>query len=191
MTSIQTMARAMLFLLVILSGKDFSRVSSWSTRTPKFCVTAPYPYRTGQAKRHVAPLWMAEDLFADIAVTVKTSDFYSTFGEKVVDKNGKEFELGSVVRVCVDGLKAFQISSKGQGRYVDKIFVADVSDASNKYLVLPAGLRGTVTKVYDENVISANLPIQVKFNPGTNMEEGYDPPTAFLMHFMAHELECV
>jgi hypothetical protein len=180
------------FVLVVLCCMDLADAFARFSRTRAFDISTPHRRRTVVAKRPFASLFMAEDLFADIAVTVRTSDFHTTSGETVVDKNGKEFTVGSVIRVCVEGLKAYQINPKGQGAYGDdKKFVPDVSDAAKKFLLLPVGLRGTVTKVYDENVISANLPIQVKFSPGTNLEEGYDPPTALLMHFMAHEVECV
>lgn len=142
---------------------------------------------------------MVGDLFTDISVTVGGADYHtgsltsSSSGDKVVDKNGEEFTVGSIVRVSVDGLKAFQINNKGQGWFDEnKKFVPDVSESSKKkFLLLPIGLRGSVMKVYDENVVSANLPIQVKFNNGANTEEGYDTPASFLMHFMPNELECV
>jgi hypothetical protein len=40
-------------------------------------------------------------------------------------------------------------------------------------------------------VISANFPVQVKFQPGEHVEEGYDAPMPFLMHFLPEELECI
>lgn len=186
----------LVLLMAALFGMDFVDAFALSSMPSAFFALVPHRDRASVTVANkplvAAPLFMAEDLFADIAVTVRTSDFHDTFGETAVDKNGKEFTVGCVVRVCKDGLKAFQINVKGQGAYDDdKNFVPDVSDERKKCLVLPSGLRGTVTKVYDENVVSANYPIQVKFTPGTNTEEGYDIPTALLMHFMPQELECV
>lgn len=107
----------------------------------------------------------------------------------IQDANGQEFTKGSVVRVAVEGLKAFQIPPKGQGSYnQDKEFVAG---DGTRFLAVPVGLRGTVTKVYDTDTVSANLPVQVKFKPDENTDEGYAAPVAFSMHFMEHEVECV
>jgi hypothetical protein len=141
-------------------------------------------------------LGLQNDLFADLSVTIRTdvarNNIPTIVDNKVIDKNGREFIVGCIVRVCVDELKAYQVNAKAQGSYNDqKIFVPDTSAAKKKSLLLPLGLRGCVVKVYDENVISANLPIVVQFTPGENTEEGYDPPTAFRMHFTPQELECV
>lgn len=182
-------ALVLLLLLVLCAlnlANSITRITAFSTSTRQ-------RHRTASASNRVGPSFMTEDLFADIAVTVRTSDFHSSAaGDVLVDKNGKEISVACVVRVCVDGLKAYQINAKGQGMFDEKkIFVPDVSDSKKKCLALPMGLRGTVTKVYDENVVSANLPIQVKFTPGMNTEEGFDVPTALLMHFTAEEVECV
>ena len=136
------------------------------------------------------------DLFVDTAApTVRAGDFHVPgASDNVQDPNGKEFTAGAVVRVCVEGLKTFQISPKGLGYYDDdKNFVLETVEPETEKgsLKLPVGLRGTITKVYDDREISANYPVQVKFEPGVNTEEGYDPPVVFAMHFMAHELECV
>jgi hypothetical protein len=109
------------------------------------------------------------------------------------DKSGKEITSGAVVRVTVEGLKAFQIAPKGQGCYDSaKQFVPTPKESTTgKYLIVPAGLRGVVTKIYDMEVISANFPVQVKFQPGEHVEEGFEAPMAFLMHFLPEELECI
>jgi hypothetical protein len=109
------------------------------------------------------------------------------------DKSGKEITTGAVVRVCTDGLQAFQIPPKGQGSYDEsKQFVPlPKGSTTGKYLIVPAGLRGVVTKIYDMEVITANFPVQVKFQPGEHVEEGYEAPNAFLMHFLPEELECI
>jgi hypothetical protein len=111
----------------------------------------------------------------------------------VEDKNGKAIGVGAVIRVAVDNLKAYQVPAKGQGYFNDgKEFVLGPGDGERrtKNLKLPVGLRGVVTKVYDIDHISANHPIVVKFMPGNNVDEGYDPPVAFIMHFSPEEIEC-
>jgi hypothetical protein len=107
----------------------------------------------------------------------------------VHDDSGREYTVGAVVRVAKEGLKAFQVRPDAKGTFNDK--KEFVPDKKLKYLVLPVGMRGTVTKVYNINEISANLPVQVKFDPGENNDEGYDPPAPFIMHFEGSELECV
>jgi hypothetical protein len=110
------------------------------------------------------------------------------------DANGKAISLGIIVRVVKEGLKACQVPPKGKGSFdSDKNFVPMPEDSPRalRSLKLPVGIRGVVTKVYDERQIGANFPIQVKFVPGENTDEGYDPPVSFLMHFLANEIECV
>ena len=106
------------------------------------------------------------------------------------DFNGKDIAMGCIVRVSAKGLKAFQIQPKGRGSYdAAKAFVAD---SDSKYLVLPEGLRGKVTKTYnDMDEVSANFPVQVKFMPDQETDEGYAAPVPFLMHFTVDEVECV
>ena len=140
---------------------------------------------------------LKNDLFADVSVPIRTDGVHAIViptheGNQVLDQNGNEFQVDSVVRVSIDGLKAYHVNAKGQGSYNDKKeFVPDNSDSKKKYLLLPVGLRGIVKKVYDEDVISSNLPILVTFTPGENTEEGYDAPTKFLMHFTPFEIEVV
>jgi len=111
------------------------------------------------------------------------------------DEQGRDFAVGATVRVAKEGLRAFQIQPKGFGHFdATNTFVPnDDSSQPNglKSLLLPVGLRGTVTKVYDADDVCANFPIQVKFEPGKGTEEGYDPPAPFLMHFLTDELEAV
>lgn len=111
--------------------------------------------------------------------------------EPVLDATGQTVTVGDVVRVAVEGLEAYQISPKAKGSFNEKKeLVPDTSDPiGRRCLKLPVGLRGVVTKLYDVDEVSANFPIQVKFQPGINTEEGYDAPAAFLMHFESHEVE--
>ena len=109
------------------------------------------------------------------------------------DANGKVISVGIIVRIAKEGLKACQVPPKGKGSFdSDKKFVPMPKDSPRglRCLKLPVGIRGVVTKVYDERQIGANFPIQVKFVPGENTDEGYDPPVSFLMHFLANEIEC-
>ena len=109
------------------------------------------------------------------------------------DKGGNVFEVGGVVRVASEKLKAYQVPVDGHGSFNDdKQFVKAPEDGprASKNLVLPVGFRGVITKIYDTSDISANFPIQVKFTPGENVDEGFDPPVPFIMHFSPREIEC-
>lgn len=104
----------------------------------------------------------------------------------VVDANGKEFVVGGLIRVSSDDLKAYQVPLKGRGRFDAGKFV----EHDKPYMMLPVGLRGVVTKVYDVDDVSANFPVQVKFAPGENVDQ-VDTPVPFIMHFLATEIEVV
>ena len=107
-----------------------------------------------------------------------------------LDVNGKRVAVGMVVRMCKDGLRAFHVAKTAKGNFNDaKDFIAD---ETMNYLELPVGLRGVVTKVYEhEHEVSANFPIQVKFEASQYIEEGYDSPGKFLMHLDSAEVEIV
>jgi hypothetical protein len=148
-------------------------------------------------KNRTSHIFLKNDLFADVSVPIRTDGVHTSVlptlkGHQVLDQKGNEFHVDSIVRVSIDGLKAYHVNSKGQGSYNDqKEFVPDTSDSKKKNLLLPVGLRGIVKKVYDEDVISSNLPILVLFTPGEHADEGYDAPTKFLMHFTPFEIEVV
>jgi hypothetical protein len=108
------------------------------------------------------------------------------------NKNGEELTVGCVVQISVPDLRAFQVPSKGYGHFEDGTFVPLVIESStpraSKSLVLPVGMRGIVTKVYDpDGTLSVNLPVQVKFVP--DAYPGANPPISFLMHFETNEIE--
>ncbi|KAL7581215.1 hypothetical protein ACA910_005998 [Epithemia clementina (nom. ined.)] len=128
------------------------------------------------------------------SIRLSWSEFYSepttTKTSGLVDDNGKEFVVGGIARVAVAKIKAYQVSQLGRGRY-DESSKAFVADEKLKYLILPVGLRGTITKTYDVDEISANFPIQVKFVPEEHTDEGYSAPVPFVMHFRPDEVECV
>lgn len=175
-----------LWILVILLALTFPPGNSFVIQQQMVTTM----HRTSQ-------IFLKNDLFADISVPIRTDGVHASViptikGSQVLDQKGNEFKVDSVVRVAIDGLKAYHINSKGQGSYNDeKAFIPDTSDSKKKYLLLPSGLRGKVKKVYDEDVISSNLPILVLFTPGESTEEGYDAPTKFLMHFTPYEVEVV
>lgn len=118
--------------------------------------------------------------------------------EKVAEKKKEDptaaFIVGAVVRIA-KSVKAYQVSPKGFGSYDDdKNFVPlqkSATDRASKNLQVPVGFRGVVTKVYNSGDLSANFPVQVKFEPGKHTEEGYDPPVLFLFHLSQRELELV
>jgi hypothetical protein len=112
-----------------------------------------------------------------------------------LDSNGKEYTVGCVVRVALP-LKAFQVPRKARGSFdpETKAFVPrpeDRTERKHQCLELSPGLRGVVKRVYDTVELGPNLPVYVKFTPGENLDEGYDTPVPFLMHFDNHELEVV
>ena len=96
----------------------------------------------------------------------------------IEDKNGKSFQVGSPVRVCKENVKAYQVPAKFHGE-------------NGPYMVLPVGLEGKVSKVFDKSKISANFPVQVKFTPGEITDGGVDSPAPFTMHFGTNEVEMV
>jgi hypothetical protein len=110
----------------------------------------------------------------------------------VTDKNGKEILEGTIVRVS-RATKAFQVPSSARGEFNEnKEFVPSVDGEASKYLVVPEGMCGVVTKVYVQANLSANFKVQVKFTPGEDCnKEGFDPPVVFQMHFSSKEVECV
>jgi hypothetical protein len=130
--------------------------------------------------RHAVP--SLEMVFADL--TQPKDEDHSV----VKDGKGTTILVGSVVRVISDQCRAFQVNQKFRGAY-DATTKEFVPNDASKFLALPVGMRGVVTKVYNIDVVSANFPIRVKFTRGSNVEEGFDPPTDFVMHFELHEVE--
>jgi len=116
-------------------------------------------------------------------------------GVTIEDRNGKFITVGSIVRVTASNLKAYQVPADGYGVFnEEKEFIptlGDVVPRALQNLMIPVGMRGVVTKIIDKSnkKLSANLPIQVKFSPGEHIEEGYNPPIPFVMHFSVREIE--
>lgn len=180
-------AFACISLLLVKNCASFTLDAHFERRTTTYG-GHPAPFRTnsaGRTSRSHRPVQ---------AFAVRDSPFLkdATSEDKatkaaVLDAQGKEFAPQSVVRIVSDGLKAFQVSAKGRGRFEGGSFVAH----DEPYLSLPVGLRGIVTKVYDVDHVSANFPVQVKFVPGEHVDGGLDTPVPFLMHFLPNEIEIV
>lgn len=104
------------------------------------------------------------------------------------DCNDNPIKVGSTVKVVAKGLQAHQVPAKAYGSYdSDGNFVP--SDTA-KTLELPVGLMGRVTKLYNNEEVSANYPIQVKFEVSENEQE-LNPPVPFVMHFVPKEVELI
>ena len=113
--------------------------------------------------------------------------------QKLYDSNENEFVEGAVVRVAAP-IKAFHVGVKFRGSYDEEtkelVPVSRDVDREDRCLVLPVGMRGVVMRVYDIVELGPSHPIKVKFTPGENIDEGYDPPN-FIMHFETYEVEVV
>ena len=111
---------------------------------------------------------------------------------EVTDKNGKLLSVGDVVAVAQD-TKAYQVAPEGRGHFDDHqrfVPLSDDSGRASRHLLVPAGIRGVVSKLIVEAQLSANFKIQVTFTPGAACNEGgYDPPVPFVMHFGSSEVE--
>lgn len=116
-------------------------------------------------------------------------------GVTIEDKNGQIIAVGSIVRVTATNLKAYQVPPSARGIFNDdKKFEPAPDDAPRalQNLAVPVGMRGVVKKITNKVAkLSANFPIQVEFSPGKHVDEGYDPPAPFVMHFGRNEVECV
>lgn len=113
---------------------------------------------------------------------------------KLLDRNDNEFQVGCIVRVNSSTKKAFHVSKKAYGYFnEEKEFIpcVDATERTDRCLLVPEGLRGTVTRIYDINDLSTNFPILVKFVKGENVEEGYSSPQTFTMHFDTTEVDVV
>jgi len=109
------------------------------------------------------------------------------------DPNGQVFLLHSTVKIITPNIKAHHVSSKGFGTFSEdsKTFTPASENAERKdrCLVLPLGLMGKVTQIYDSGDSDSSLPLQVKFTPGQS--GAYDVPVAFTMHLDTTEVEVI
>lgn len=180
-----------LLLVLLLGGTNrvlgFAELPAVSRMVSRTTQWVPSTTTTTTTCRRVKEFSFAED-FSTSAVAKD---------EKKGDPQLAAFKVGSVVRISKPGLKAYQVAPSGYGSYDDdKQFVPldqqdDKVERKRKNLQVPVGLRGVVTKIYDNEDLSANFRIQVKFEPGEHTEEGYDPPVSFLFHLSDRELEVV
>jgi hypothetical protein len=104
------------------------------------------------------------------------------------------FVVGSLISVSKKGLKAFNVPPAACGSFdkSTKVFLPwskDDATAGTKYLTIPVGLQGEVVRVIDP-MISANHPIQVKFEAG-EQPDGFDLPAGFSFHFGTNELKLI
>ena len=111
--------------------------------------------------------------------------------EPILDKNGVEFKEGSVVQIIKKGIPCYQMPAEAWGSYEDKEFVAAPPDGprATRKLVLPMGMKGTVSKVYTKNNLSANFRVLVQFSPDDDND--FVPPVPFSAHLGSKEIECV
>ncbi|KAG7362760.1 hypothetical protein IV203_026120 [Nitzschia inconspicua] len=108
---------------------------------------------------------------------------------QVLDKDGKEISEGAVVRITKT-TKAYQVPLNARGKFNDnKEFVPALNGEESKYMIVPEGMCGVVTKVYVQANLSANYKVLVKFTPGDECNKrGFDPPVQFQMHFSGKEV---
>lgn len=110
------------------------------------------------------------------------------------DSKGNDLRIGTIIKVTTENLKAYQVNKKGQGSFVDGKFVKaaeGTTERGKKNLVVPVGMCGIVTKLYNVEDVAANCPICARFEPGQHNDDGFDPPVKFLMHFTGSEIEAV
>jgi hypothetical protein len=182
----------LMFLLVLAIGLPSMSYAFTSRLSPASSVINRLSGdRQSQIDRTLKPPYTQSCLSAE-ASPVGTS-----FGSEADDEDAKKdnpFTVGAVVRVAAEGIKAYQVKPQGFGKFDEnKNFVPATKGGprGTKNLLIPVGMRGVVTKAYNVDDISANFPIQVKFTPGENVDEGYDPPVPLLMHLLPEELELV
>lgn len=119
--------------------------------------------------------------------------------QKITDSNGVEFTEGCTIQICSE-VKAYQVPKKGFGsfdaesnKFIPLEGVDDVGSVArvDKCLVIPKGMRGKITKVYDISEYDASLPLIAKFQDGEGYGGNFEPPVTFLMHFDTYEIEVV
>jgi hypothetical protein len=103
------------------------------------------------------------------------------------DVNDNVITVGCVVKVIAENLKAYHVPPGGYGKFQGGKFHPD---PLQKFMAIPVGLKGVVTKVYNVQDISAQTPIQVKFEPNDDDDE-IQSPMVFQMHFHTYEVQVV
>mmetsp|Transcript_14775 Transcript_14775/g.21105 ORF Transcript_14775/g.21105 Transcript_14775/m.21105 type:complete len:189 (+) Transcript_14775:110-676(+) len=138
--------------------------------------------------------WKSLQIAPTLSDDITNSDPEPEHYERKLDKNGNEFLPGSSVKL-VSSMNAFHVNPKSYGRFdpITKTFIPVAANAERKEkcLVIPEGMIGSITMVYNEHEFDANLPIKVKFSKKPEENGGYILPLSFLMHFETHEVEVV
>ena len=112
------------------------------------------------------------------------------------DANGNVISPGAIVQIATANIKAYAVPKDIHGSFdptTNKFIPQDETNITRKTscLILPIGLRGTVSKIYNTNEWDRTHPLLVQFTAGDDREEGdgYHCPKAFTMHFDADEIE--
>jgi hypothetical protein len=189
-------ARVIFLVLLITcqSGNAFTLKSAFQSSTthisPVYRACGKY-YRVQRSPYSGGDRFVFLSLAASPLVAAAASS-EATGRQKQVDRNGKEFIQGSVVRL-VKPLKAYHVQKFGKISENKEFIPLPANEPpATRCLELPTGLRGLVAQVHDVNSHDASQPIVVKFTPGMYCdEEGFDTPVPFTMHFESDEVEVV
>jgi len=129
--------------------------------------------------------------------SLRMAEFYASTQTELADGNDVEFTQGCTVKIK-KGMKAYQVPRKGAGSFADdNSFVPLDWDTEGgvprieRCLVMPEGMRGVVSRVYDLDEFDASQPIVAKFVADDAAGGDYASPVTFFMHFDTHELEVV
>ena len=153
---------------------------------------APSTYHQ-QTSSSSTSLYMTSAFFAD-ATESKNAQQPE---EKIqTDANGNVISPGSIVQIATANIKAYAVPKDIHGSFdptTNKFVPQDETNITRKTscLILPIGLRGTVSKIYNTNEWDRTHPLLVQFTAGDDREEGdgFHIPKAFTMHFDADEIE--
>ena len=118
-----------------------------------------------------------------------------TIEEKIhLDINGKEISVGSLIAIASTSnpIKAHSVPPimYGQFDHTSQEFIPQDKSTMSRAtscLVLPVGLRGEVTKIYNTNEWDRTHPILVNFKAGE--ESSFNLLKAFSLHVDANEVE--
>ena len=140
-------------------------------------------------------LYMASAFFAD-ATESKNAQQPEPEEKIQTDANGNVISPGAIVQIATANIKAYAVPKDIHGSFdptTNKFIPQDETNITRKTscLILPIGLRGTVSKIYNTNEWDRTHPLLVQFTAGDDREEGdgFHCPKAFTMHFDADEIE--
>ena len=134
---------------------------------------------------------LQSDLFADVTPTQPSNA--KTIEEKIhLAINGKEISVGSLIAIAstTNPIKAHSVPESNYGQFdpTSQEFIPQDKSTMTRTtscLVLPVGLRGEVTKIYNTNEWDRTHPILINFKSGN----GFSLPKAFSLHVDANEVE--